>query len=252
MAIHHLHRLAGPHRSRSINRQLGAILAFVAGAANAGGFLAVQRYTSHMTGIISAIADDLATGGSSLALAGFASLLAFVAGAACTALMVNWARRRRLHGAYALALMVEAVLLLLFGVLGANLASFAHLVVPATVLLLCFIMGLQNAIITKISQAEIRTTHMTGVVTDLGIEMGRLLYWNRSHDANAVHLVRANRDKLFIHATILGLFFLGGVVGANGFKRFGFAATIPLACLLVLVASPALLVDLRHRLQMRR
>lgn len=252
MAIHHLHRLAGPHRSRSANRQLGAILAFVAGATNAGGFLAVHRYTSHMTGIISAIADDLATGGLGLALAGLASLLAFMTGAACTAIMINWAKRRKLHGTYALALMVEAVLLLMFGMLGANLASFAHLVVPATVLLLCFIMGLQNAIITKISQAEIRTTHMTGVVTDLGIEIGRLLYWNRSRDANAIHVVRANRDKLFIHATVLGLFFLGGLIGAYGFKRFGFSATIPIAGLLVLLACPALMVDLRRGLQIRR
>lgn len=251
MAIHHLHRLAGWRRSRQINRELGAILAFVAGATNAGGFLAVRRYTSHMTGIISAIADDLATGGLGLALAGFASLLAFVAGAACTALLINWGRRRQLHGAYALALMVEALLLLLFGLLGANLASFAHMVVPATVLLLCFIMGLQNAIITKISQAEIRTTHMTGVVTDLGIELGRLLYWNRSPEANAIHLVRANRDKLFIHATVLGLFFLGGLIGAQGFKRFGFSATIPLACLLLLLAFPALIVDLRRALRAR-
>jgi len=38
--------------------------------------------------------------------------------------------------------------------------------------LLCFIMGLQNAVITKISHAEIRTTHVTGLVTDVGIELG--------------------------------------------------------------------------------
>ena len=252
MAIPYLHRLAGRRRSRRTNRQLGAILAFVAGATNAGGFLAVRRYTSHMTGIISAIADDLATGGLSLAAAGFTLLLAFVAGAASTALLVNWGRRQQLHGAYALALMVEAGLLLLFGVLGANLASWAHLAVPATVLLLCFIMGLQNAIITKISQAEIRTTHMTGVVTDLGLELGRLLYWNRSPEANAIHVVRANRDKLFIHATVLGLFFLGGLTGAQGFKHFGFAATIPLACLLLLLAAPALIVDLRRLLRALR
>jgi len=212
----------------------------------------VQRYTSHMTGIISAIADDVATGGLRLALAGLASLLAFITGAACTTVMINWAKRRQLHGTYALALMVEAMLLLLFGVLGANLTSFAHLVAPATVLLLCFIMGLQNAIITKISQAEIRTTHMTGVVTDLGIEIGRLLYWNRTDDANAIHYVRANRDKLFIHAAILSVFFLGGLAGAHGFKRFGFSATIPIACMLILVASPALLIDLRRGLRPRR
>jgi len=33
--------------------------------------------------------------------------------------------------------------------------------VPATVMLLCFVMGLQNAVISKLSRAEIRTTHIT-------------------------------------------------------------------------------------------
>lgn len=246
MAFHFLRRLTGRHRTRAANRQLGGLLAFVAGAINAGGFLAVQRYTSHMTGIVSGLADDLALGNFALALGGAASLLSFVAGAACTALLVNWARRRKMYGKYALALLLEAGLLLVFGLVGANLRSLEHLLVPTAVLLLCFIMGLQNAIVTKISQAEIRTTHMTGVVTDLGIELGRLFYWNRTRAANEVHFVKANRDKLFIHATMLTLFFVGGLVGALTFKHFGFAATIPFALLLVVVAFPPVIIDLRR------
>ncbi|CAM3679178.1 YoaK family protein [Roseateles saccharophilus] len=246
MTLSFLHRLTGRHRTRSANRQLGAVLAFVAGAVNAGGFLAVRRYTSHMTGVISGVADDLAIGELALALAGLASLLAFIAGAACTALLINWARRRQMHSKYALALLLEAGLLLLFGLVGAHLKTLAHLLVPTAVLLLCFIMGLQNAIVTKISQAEIRTTHMTGVVTDLGIELGRLLYWNRSTVSDPAHYVRANRDKLFIHGVVLGLFFVGGVVGALAFKHFGFTATLPIALLLVLMASPPLIVDLQR------
>jgi uncharacterized membrane protein YoaK (UPF0700 family) len=120
------------------------------------------------------------------------------------------------------------------------------LLVPTAVLLLCFIMGLQNAIVTKLSQAEIRTTHMTGVVTDLGIELGRLIYWNRINTANEIHFVRANREKLFIHALVLGLFFVGGLVGAVAFKHFGFSATLPLALLLVIMASPPLIVDFQR------
>ncbi|MFX4396989.1 YoaK family protein, partial [Acinetobacter baumannii] len=54
------------------------------------------------------------------------------------------------------------------------LPAFAVVAVP----LLCFIMGLQNAIITKVSQARIRTTHVTGITTDIGIELGKLAYWN--------------------------------------------------------------------------
>lgn len=242
-----LRRLIGRQRSTLANRQLGAMLALVAGAINAGGFLAIQRYTSHVTGIVSAIADDLAIGSVALAMAGVVSLAAFVGGAACTAVLINWARRRRLHSEYALPLLLEASLLLLFGLVGANLKSFAQLLVPTTVLLLCFIMGLQNAIVTKISAAEIRTTHMTGIATDIGIELGRLIYWNRAPSGNEVHLVRANRDRLAIHVTILGLFFAGGVLGALAFKSMGFAATIPVACVLLLLTLPAIAADLRWR-----
>jgi len=135
MAFHYLHRLTGRVRTREANRQLGGILAFVAGAINAGGYLAVQRYTSHMTGIVSAIADDLATGGFGLAVAGLAALASFVFGAACTALLINWARRRQLRSKYALALLLEAVLLLAFGLVGAHLSSFEHLLIPTAVLL---------------------------------------------------------------------------------------------------------------------
>lgn len=240
-----VHSLTHRVRTRRANRQLGGLLAFVAGAINAGGFLAVQRYTSHMTGIISAVADDVVLGQAVLAMAGISSLLAFLFGAATTAVLVHWARRRELHSEFALSLMVEALLLLLFGLLGANLELFVDVFVPSTVLLLCFIMGLQNAIVTKISKAEIRTTHMTGVVTDLGIEMGRLLYWNRTHDAKLEHFVRADRDKLVIHATILGLFFGGGLVGAMAFKAIGFSSTVPVAALLMAIAVPPLMLDLR-------
>lgn len=240
-----LQRLTSKHRTQRTNRQLGGVLAFVAGAVNAGGFLAVQRYTSHMTGIVSAAADDFALGNFTIALAGLMSLASFISGAATCALLINWGRRRGMHGKYALALLLEAVLLLAFGLVGANLAAFVQLLVPAAVLLLCFIMGLQNAIVTKVSQAEIRTTHMTGVVTDLGIELGRLIYWNRDKSVSSAHFVKANRDKLFIHSTVLGLFFLGGLAGAVAFKSIGFIATVPVALLLVVMAAPSIGVDIR-------
>src|SRR5881398_3750493 len=109
------HRLSARDRTRHANRQLGGVLAFVAGAVNAGGFLAVQRYTSHMTGVVSAIADDLVLGQAALAMAGVSALIAFISGAATTAVLIHWARRRQIHGEFALSLMLEAVLLLIFG-----------------------------------------------------------------------------------------------------------------------------------------
>lgn len=246
-----LRSLTGRHRTRSANRRLGALLAFNAGAINAGGFLAVQRYTSHMTGVVSAVADDLVLGAWIAAGAGLLALLAFIGGAMVTAILTNWARRRAMHSEYALALLLEALLLLAFGLLGGTLAHWsahvgAQTLLPVTVLLLCFIMGLQNAVVTKISQAEIRTTHMTGVITDLGIELGRLVYWNRATPADpALGPVLANRDRLALLALIAGLFFVGGLSGALAFKHFGFVATVPLALALVVLAALPVLDDLR-------
>jgi uncharacterized membrane protein YoaK (UPF0700 family) len=244
MAVHFLRRLTGRTRTRRANRQLGCFLAFVAGAVNAGGFLAIGQYTSHMTGIVSAVADNLVLGNAVLAFSGLCALASFMCGAATTAILVNWARHRRMHSEYALALALEAALLLVFGVLGANLESYIAVFFPITVILLCYMMGLQNAIVTKISQAEIRTTHVTGLVTDLGIELGKLIYWNRHHVAGSEQFVRANRDKLAIHGLILAMFFSGGLAGAFGFKHVGFVATMPLAFMLLFLAMMPILDDI--------
>jgi uncharacterized membrane protein YoaK (UPF0700 family) len=161
-----------------------------------------------------------------------------------TAVLANFARRHALHGEFALSLMLEAALLLVFGLLGANLRLLAGLLVPAAGLLLCFVMGLQNAVITKVSRAEIRTTHMTGIVTDLGIELGRLLYVNHDAHRDDRHFVRADRDKLAILFAMLALFVAGGIAGALAFRHLGFGATLPLAAVLTLIAAPPLLRDL--------
>jgi uncharacterized membrane protein YoaK (UPF0700 family) len=136
---------------------------------------------------------------------------------------------------------------LCFGLLGGHLALWDTLFVPATVALLCFIMGLQNAMITKLSGAEIRTTHMTGIVTDIGIELGKLFYWNSSRVEPTAPFVLANRAKLKVHGTMLTMFFLGGVTGAMGFKHIGYASTVPLAGMLVVLAIVPLVDDLRAR-----
>lgn len=235
MPINYARSLAGHERTASANFHLGVALAFVAGAINAGGFLAVRQYTSHMTGIVSGMADNLVLGGSAPALAAAGAVVSFMFGAACTAVLVNYVRRRGLCSEYALPLLVEAILLLGFGVLGARLSAVGDLFVPIAVMLLCFIMGLQNALITKVSHAEIRTTHMTGLVTDIGIELGKLFYWNADRGAGQPKVV-ANRERLNTLSLLLLSFFVGGLAGAAGFKHVGYLATVPLAALLCALA----------------
>jgi uncharacterized membrane protein YoaK (UPF0700 family) len=244
MPIDYLRGFTRPERTDQNNRRLGRWLASIAGAANAGGFLAVGQYTSHMSGIVSALADNLAVGEIGLVVAGFSSLAAFMAGAATSAIMINWGRRRRAQSEYALPLILEAALLLVFGLLGSNLENNRILFVPATVALLCYVMGLQNAMITKISKAEIRTTHVTGLVTDIGIELGKLFYWNMSESGPGVAAVRADRSRLRLLASLLGMFFIGGLTGALGFKYVGFISTLPLSAMLVVLAVVPLMHDL--------
>ena len=107
--------LVGRHRNAKANRQLGWFLAFVAGSINAGGYLAVQQYTSHVTGMMSAMADNLAFGNLGLVVDGVVAILSFLFGAMCTALLVNFARRRAMASEYALPLLLEAALILCFG-----------------------------------------------------------------------------------------------------------------------------------------
>ncbi|MDH6231850.1 uncharacterized membrane protein YoaK (UPF0700 family) [Mesorhizobium soli] len=250
--IPYLRRLTGKERNEKADRHLARFLTFIAGAVNAGGFLAVRQYTSHMSGIVSSMADSLALGDVGLVLSGFGALFSFVAGAACSAVLVNWGRRQQLQSEYALPLVLEAALLVCFGLLGGHLARHEGLFVPLTVMLLCFIMGLQNAIITKLSEARIRTTHITGLVTDLGIELGKLSYWNTSRSAPRHLFVRADRPKLRLLASLIMLFFVGGVVGALGFKHIGFIATLFLAAILLVLAAAPIVDDLAVHARLRR
>lgn len=250
MPISYLRKLTGNRRTASANRHLGLSLAFVAGAANAGGFLAVEQYTSHMTGIVSSMADNLATGQLILVGIGLGSLIAFMAGAAYSSILINWGRHNRMHSEYAYPLLWEAMMLLCFGLMGAYLELHQNGFIPITVMLLCFIMGLQNAIITKISNAEIRTTHMTGIVTDIGIELGKMFYINAREESAHYKPVHANKTRLKLLLSLLAAFFCGALAGAFGFKYIGYSATIPLAVLLVLLAIVPLVDDARTRLRL--
>ena len=178
-------------------------------------------------------------------VAGFLSVLSFLAGATCTAVMVNWGRRRHRQSAYAMPLLLEAALLAAFGFGGGHLDRDRWLFIPIGAILLCFSMGLQNAMITKISDAVIRTTHVTGIVTDIGIELGKLIYWNRSSERLGEPMVCADRQKLLLLSCLLVLFFSGGIMGALGFRHTGFVFTVPLVVILTLLAAVPVADDLR-------
>lgn len=237
--------LTNRHRAPSTNRTLGLLLAFNAGAVNAGGFLVLHFYTSHMTGFASQLADGFVLGNSKLLMNALGAILSFMTGAAVCAVLVNWSRKHHLHSVYALPLMLEAALMFPFGLMGSvTLTWSTPFAVPLTVLLLSFIMGLQNAVASKTSGGSTRTTHMTGNITDLGMELGKMFYWNRS-GRPAQMFVHADRQRMRMASGLVVMFVVGGVAGAFGFKYLGFVCVVPLAALLLLLSVPPFRRDLQ-------
>ncbi|NYF98710.1 YoaK family protein [Janibacter cremeus] len=238
----YLLRMAGPERTPILNHQLACLLALVAGVLNSVGFVAVAFYTSHMTGVTALIADQIVVGEWYIVAVGVLSVVSFVAGAMTCAIVFNWGRRRELRSRYANVLLLEGALMLVFGLLAEELTGDGRELVFVPVL--CFTMGLQNAVITKISGARIRTTHVTGMVTDIGIELGKLFYRNRHPEMDRV---RGNRRQIALHCMLISLFIVGGVIGATGYLSIGFAILVPGALLLLIVSYQPLLADLGAR-----
>lgn len=222
-------------RTEAANWQLAALLAFNAGAVDITGYLGLRQFTSHMSGVTATLAAELGIHGAPVLVRPAVVLGCFVAGAAFCAVVVNWERRRSRESLFAVPVAIEAALLAAVAIFGGLAHLFPSLAVMA------FSMGLQNAVITKISAAEIRTTHVTGTITDIGIELGRLFYWNRTPGRGEV---RADRRKLALLTLILGLFFAGGTLSALTFHRLGFLQMLPLAAMLIAISVLPIVADL--------
>ena len=223
------------------------MLTAIAGILNSVGFVAVATYTSHMTGIVASMADAAVLHAPGLVGTGLLALAMFILGAVVCALVFNWGRVNGLRSRYANILLLEGVGMLVFGLLAEHVRD-AHrpLVVVAV---LCFTMGLQNALITRIGAWPIRTTHVTGMVTDIGVELGKILYRN---GPGAAAPVVGEPRRVGLLALLVALFFLGGVAGAAGYLWLGFEVVIPVAGVLLLIAHRPLVQDLQDAWLTRR
>jgi uncharacterized membrane protein YoaK (UPF0700 family) len=218
----------GDERTANIDLALAGLLSSVAGALNAVGFLIAGSFTANMTGNISAFADTLADGAVLISLSFAGLVVAFIFGATIAALAIQAGKRKKIRSIYALAIAAEAVVLLL---LSAALV-LAPLGMHETflVVILSFVMGLQNAVTTMISRARVRTTHVSGMATDIGIELAALV----GGDASRQDAL----PKLSLHSLTLACFAVGGVCGALLFGFVGYWLFVIAAAILLLIAAP--------------
>jgi len=86
---------------------------------------------------------------------------------------------------------------------------------------------MQNALVSMISGAVVRTTHLTGMFTDLGIDLASLLTSEKDHWKIA-------RSPIILRLTIISFFLLGGIVGGLCFAKTGFTSFfLPAGLLLI-------------------
>lgn len=225
---------------------LAHVLPFVAGAVNASGFFIVGAYTSHVTGSVARIGDEIAQGHGANVLHALLLIVSFFAGAAGATAIVTRHRGRRAPP-FAAALTWEAAVLTTVALIGIWRPRFVPALNAVTTALLCVAMGAQNALVTTLSGAIVRTTHLTGVVTDMGIETVQAWHWLRAQAAGKrlteivrlVGGVRTHHDlkKLRLHIAIFLSFLVGAIVGPILYLRHGlWSMGLPVIVLLALSA----------------
>jgi uncharacterized membrane protein YoaK (UPF0700 family) len=225
----------GEMRTPEADRRLALSLAAVAGALNTAGFYAAGLYASNMTGNVSAISDRTGTGEAALAVQALLLVSLFTLGATTSTLLIRHRRLRARHGAFAYSICAEAIVLGVAGLVALALREPAR--GQVLVLSLSFALGLQNAAVTKISEARVRTTHVTGMITDIGIELARW-FDGRGHGPGA--LKPHDPGKLHLHLLTVGAFLGGGLVGVMVYRFVGAALLFAAAATLAGLAAPAL------------
>ncbi len=221
------------------------LLAFLAGSVNAGGYIACGRFVSHVTGFATLFGLDAATGRWDDALGILSVPLYFLMGVMISAYLIDRPYRRGKKPHYATVMSCVALCLILVAVLGQGNAfgvfgEPAHLRRDYFLLaLLCAASGLQNAAITTATGATVRTTHLTGLTTDLGIGIIRAISVNPLDPAEKEKINAEWKAARFRVGTI-GAFGMGSALGAVLYLRFaymGFMLPAAIAIYFVIVAA---------------
>ncbi len=239
--------------------RLAITLAWVAGYTNIIAVVTCGHVVSHVSGTVSDL--GLRLSGMRWDLAGFSLFLlaAFLIGAIVSGIVIEVARRMAWASIYVLPIAIEATLLTVFAILVEfhdPAATESGWMLYAMTGVASAAMGLQNATITRISSGVVRTTHVTGVLTDLGLELahGGAVVWSRVRGVNGstpgaaasraarvsrVSSVSFARDvwrspsahptawRILLLASILGSFALGAGLGAAAFDVSARLAMFP-------------------------
>lgn len=220
-------RHQGNTRTLSHNLKIASLLSFVAGMVNVAGFLSVQKLTTNVTGHFAFLIDEVFKLNLLNAFVYFLYILFFFLGSFCSNLIVEIISRKSERYIYSVPALIEITILTLVAFAGIYTTEHHPDIIAYSLL---FAMGLQNSLVTGISNAVVRTTHLTGLFTDLGIELSQLLFYKSPEQKTKLH------SSIRLRLTIIFFFFTGGVIGGVFYSRIGLHV--------LLIASGSLLFGL--------
>lgn len=205
------------------NAIIWVVLAFQAGLLNMGGFMASQHFVSHVTGYATLIGFEVGQKDYVHALDFLSVPLFFLLGSMISGFLVDLRLQMKKKPRYHVVFGVLFLLILAVVVLGFNnyFGPFGQALYDSRdytlVALLCLICGIQNGTVSLVSRSVVRTTHLTGITTDLGIGLVRIL--NKEKLKNLTP--EEGKANLMRIGIILG-FILGSLSGMKVFTSWGY------------------------------
>ncbi len=227
-------------KSRKFRQNLGiaSLLSFVAGVVNVVGFLAVQRLTTNVTGHFAFLVEEATYADFHQALNYFLYIFFFFSGAFFSRLLIELTSRVNEKYVFIVPVVVEIVILTVIASLSYDYIRQNPNGVSCALL---FAMGLQNALVTVISNSVVRTTHLTGLFTDMGIEVAQLFFKGEGKQR------RKLISSIELRITIIAAFFLGGVTAGFLFPSLR-VGTLLLASSILIVGLMIDYMTIRIRL----
>lgn len=199
------------------------LLSFNGGCINAGGFLASGRFVSHVTGFATLFGVESSNGHHDVALGLLSVPFFFLLGAFTVGILVDRRLSQDKRPRFDLVMALSSILLFMAATGGSlfHVGDFGNSLglkdSYILMVLLCLASGLQNGAITSSSGRSVRTTHLTGLTTDLGIGLARIISLKHNQSSFQKEL-RAN----YLRLGSIAAFVLGSAVGAWFFFHLGY------------------------------
>jgi uncharacterized membrane protein YoaK (UPF0700 family) len=222
-------RHKGKNRTFAHNLRLATLLSFVAGLVNITGLLAVKTLTTNVTGHFAFFAEEVFKHNYITAITFFVFTICFLIGSFTSSFLAEFISLSNAEFSHIIPITLEIIVLICVGLFGTQSGTIST-EGKLTAFSMLFAMGIQNSLVTNISKSTVRTTHLTGLFTDLGIELSQLFFYKKPEDSKRL------KTSIYLRLSIITFFFLGCFSGGFMYHYLEIK-TLLIAALFLMIAQ---------------